>query len=211
MPLPEPAPREAIHQRHIDCRGYRRADGLWDIEGELRDSKHYPLQMSERGLLPPGGLVHGLKLRLTIDDDYLIHSVAVASDDTPYAHCKSGVDNYQRLVGLSIGRGWRRALRQHLGGAEGCTHLVELLGNLATAAFQTIFPMQGGHLDDDDSRRPQLLGSCRAFARDSPVVMQRWPRWYRPAAGDTEYDHAQFPNFADTADEAGADIAERRA
>lgn len=184
MPLPEPAPREPIHTRRVITRGFRREDGLWDIEGELHDSKHYPLEMSERGLLPPGEPVHGLSLRLTIDEDYLIHAVAVASDDTPYAHCKGGTENYQRLVGVKIGRGWRRAVRERLGGAEGCTHLVEMLDAMATTAFQSIFPVQGGHLNNNQNQRPKLLDSCRAFGTSSPVVLKRWPKWYQ--APDSE-------------------------
>ena len=35
MPLPESALREQLHTRRIECRGYRREDGLWDIEGTL--------------------------------------------------------------------------------------------------------------------------------------------------------------------------------
>jgi hypothetical protein len=39
MPLSRPAPREHIHSREIRCRGYRCADGLWDIEGVPEDTK----------------------------------------------------------------------------------------------------------------------------------------------------------------------------
>ena len=37
MPLPSPAPRTHIHARTVRLDGYRRADGLWDIEGHLTD------------------------------------------------------------------------------------------------------------------------------------------------------------------------------
>lgn len=179
MPLPTPEAREPIHLRRFVTRGFRREDGLWDIEGELHDSKAYPFEMSERGTLEPGEPVHGLALRLTIDDTYLIHAVAVASDDTPYAYCRGGAENYQRLVGERMSRGWREVVREHLGGEQGCTHLVEMLYAMATTAFQTIFPAQGGHLDNDQSQRPSLLGSCRSFGQGSPVVRERWPSWYR--------------------------------
>ncbi len=179
MPLPTPEPREAIHTRRVVTRGFRRRDGLWDIEGELHDSKPYPFLMSERGTLEPGEAVHGLSLRLTIDEDYLVHAVAVSTDFTPYAFCQGGKDNYQRLVGQRIGRGWRRVVRDKLGGDQGCTHLVEMLDAMATTAFQTIFPAQGGHLNNQQSQRPPLLGSCRAFGQSSPVVFERWPKWYR--------------------------------
>jgi hypothetical protein len=31
MPLSDPAPRQLAHTRAIECKGYERADGLWDI------------------------------------------------------------------------------------------------------------------------------------------------------------------------------------
>lgn len=41
MPLSPPEPREHIHSRDIILRGYRREDGLWDIEAHLTDTKTY--------------------------------------------------------------------------------------------------------------------------------------------------------------------------
>ena len=41
MPLPRAHARKLIHTRTIDCRGYEREDGLWDIEGHLTDTKTY--------------------------------------------------------------------------------------------------------------------------------------------------------------------------
>src|SRR3970282_2145791 len=39
MPLPNPAPRRLMHTRAIECTGYERDDGLWDIEAHLTDTK----------------------------------------------------------------------------------------------------------------------------------------------------------------------------
>ena len=39
--LSRPARREHIHTRDIRCRGFRREDGLWDIEVTLEDTKTY--------------------------------------------------------------------------------------------------------------------------------------------------------------------------
>ncbi len=41
MPLSAPAPRQLMHNRAIECRGYQREDGMWDIEGHLVDTKTY--------------------------------------------------------------------------------------------------------------------------------------------------------------------------
>jgi hypothetical protein len=44
----------------------------------------------------------------------------------------------QRMVGATMGPGWRQAIERALGSVRGCTHLRELLFNIATAAYQTI-------------------------------------------------------------------------
>ena len=41
MRLPEPAERHLVHNRKINCKGFVRADGFFDIEAELKDSKTY--------------------------------------------------------------------------------------------------------------------------------------------------------------------------
>ena len=42
MPLPiQDVERELTHTRRVRFEGYRRADGLWDIEGHLTDVKNH--------------------------------------------------------------------------------------------------------------------------------------------------------------------------
>ena len=47
MPLSEPTAREPLHRRTIDMVGYRRADGLFDIEAHLIDTKTYAVRISQ--------------------------------------------------------------------------------------------------------------------------------------------------------------------
>ena len=74
MPLSEPAAREKLHTRTVTCEGFRRADGLWDIEGHMTDVKTYGFDNSWRGRVEPGEPLHGMWLRLTIDEDFTIRA-----------------------------------------------------------------------------------------------------------------------------------------
>ena len=49
MPLDPPAERERLHTRRYEFDGYRRADGLWDIEGHMTDTKTYTFKNDYRG------------------------------------------------------------------------------------------------------------------------------------------------------------------
>ncbi len=85
MPLSSPAPRKLIHTRAIQCTGYQREDGLWDIEARLTDTKTVPHSRRDGGReRQPGEPVHDMWIRLTIDLDMKIHAVEAITDDGPY-------------------------------------------------------------------------------------------------------------------------------
>ncbi len=178
-PLPTPAPREPLHTRKVRCQGFRRDDGLYDIEGTLIDVKSVDFHNMDRGHVRPGEPIHEMWLRLTVDIDFNVIDVEARSVWGPYTICGDITPNFKRLKGLTIQRGWTQKTRELLGGTQGCTHLVELLGPIATTAFQTI---HGDRVERDNREgrkgKPALIGSCHAYAPDSVVVLQRHPEYY---------------------------------
>ena len=89
-------------------------------------------------MIPAGDPVHDMWLRLTIDLDFLIHDVHAASDKTPFAICPRATDAMRELIGLRIGPGWRKQVRERIGSHQSCTHLMDLLGQLTATAYQTL-------------------------------------------------------------------------
>lgn len=179
MSLSPPEDRELIHHRRIDCFGYRRKDGLWDIEGHLTDVKSYPFPNKFRGEIQPGEPLHDMWLRMTLDDELTVIKVEASTDAAPFAICPAITPAFAKLEGLKIGLGWRRSVNKVLGGVQGCTHLVELLGPLATTAFQTIHSWNAQKKPKTESDRPPPhLNTCHALARDSEVVKEHYPRWF---------------------------------
>jgi hypothetical protein len=183
--LPAPVSRRPVHTRNIRFEGFLRDDGLWDIDCELSDTKGIPIQMHERGLLPAGEPVHLLRVRLTLDDNLTIRAVQSAADKVPFGECRIAADApMQKLVGLTMGLGWRKAIEGAIGGVGGCTHLRELVFNAATAAFQMI-PMyratQGGQREviPAGGKPPFYMGQCMTWAFDGPVVQRHAPQFYR--------------------------------
>jgi hypothetical protein len=190
MPGLEPTvAREALHRRAIDIRGYRREDGLFDIEGHLVDTKGYDFQLAA-GLRRAGEPVHDMWLRITVDRDLVIVDAAAAMDAVPYVgHCGDIVPAYRKLIGLAIRPGYHQRLKELLGGVRGCTHITELAGSLATAAFQTM----AGQRAQDPGRKPFQLDRCHALAADGAVAKRYYPKWYTgtelvdPAGGNEQH------------------------
>jgi hypothetical protein len=187
MALSAPAARKLMHQRQVDCCGYRRDDGLWDIEGHLVDTKTYDLKDLDRGLTPAGQPLHEMWLRLTVDDDLNVLDVEARTVWGPYNMCADIAPNFQVLKGLAIKAGWTQKTRELLGGTRGCTHLLELLGPMATTAFQTVYSLREKRAREQGVRkRPALIDSCHAWASDSEMVGKRFPEFYtgpKKAAG----------------------------
>lgn len=201
MPLSPPAERELLHSRDIVLRGYYRPDGLYDIEAQLTDSKSYGSSNHDRGYIEAGEPIHGMWLRLTVDENRTIVACEAASDYTPYSICPTAAPNFSLLAGLRIKPGFLKEAANRVGGTVGCTHLRELLQQIATTAYQTIDPARAkreadaaGEPDTPGSDRldiritakmggaPAILNTCIAYGTDSPVVRRRWPELYTGSA-----------------------------
>ncbi|WP_428489199.1 DUF2889 domain-containing protein [Rhodopila sp.] len=198
MPLTQPAARQRLHTRSIEINGYLRTDGHYDIEAHLTDCKSFAQTNLDRGVIQPGEPVHDMWLRLTVDDQMRIHAVEAVSDNTPYAICPAAAPNFTRLAGLRIKPGFLREAAQRVGGIVGCTHLRELLQQIATTALQTITPAKArrdmaaeGVADDTpgsealDKRITEqwgggnkILNSCLAYDQNGPLVKRRWSHLY---------------------------------
>src|SRR5262249_24071444 len=130
----------------------------------------------------------------TLDHKFTIVDVEAVTDKSPYRICGNVAPDFRKLVGLRIGGGFHREVRARLGGVHGCTHIVELLGPVATTAFQTASSgkardfnrahrAKSGTLPKPDAparprRRPYVIDACYAWAADGPVTKRWAPDFY---------------------------------
>jgi hypothetical protein len=173
--VPASVDRVPLHTRRVTLQGYRRADGLYDIEGRLIDTKSYD-RASHGVCVKAGEPIHDMLLRITVGVDLVIRDVHVDSVVVPYAgHCDAIAIDYAKLKGMKLGTGFMRETRSLFGGIQGCTHLTELIGAVATAAFQTM----SEELNAGRNERPFQLDGCHALKTDGSIVKEFHPRWYR--------------------------------
>jgi len=181
--LPPASPRTHLHTRQLRFDGYHREDGMWDIEATITDTKAYVWHSADKGDLPAGTPVHDMAIRVTLDDDMTIRAIATSMPGTPFGECSQAQDPMQRMVGQTMGPGWRMTIEKTLGGVKGCTHLRELLFNMATAAFQTIpgyrshLRRQAGESTRSDGQPPFYMGKCLGWDFDGPVVLRHFPQF----------------------------------
>ncbi|HYD56700.1 MAG TPA: DUF2889 domain-containing protein [Burkholderiales bacterium] len=178
MPLQVPdVERELRHTRRVRYEGYKRADGLWDIEAHLNDVKNHDFRL-KTGVRRAGQAVHDMWVRITIDRHFNIVAAAASSDAVPYpGGCETIAPAYGKLVGLNLVKGFRKNVHELLGSVRGCTHITEMLGGLPTAAIQTF----AGEMPEEteDGRKPFQLDQCHALETGTETVRKWYPRWYR--------------------------------
>jgi hypothetical protein len=169
--------RTEVHHRQIDIRFFRRSDGLYEVEGRLLDRKSHafrrPLQDSET---PPGQPLHDITVRLVADENSLVHDASASYSAAPFALCHQAAQTLEPLIGLRIGGGWNKRVRELLGGAASCTHIVELLGPMASTLHQGFAPKRIARMrEPGNEEHKSKLDSCYSYGRDREVVARLWP------------------------------------
>lgn len=187
MPLPEPAARRHVHSRTVQCEGFLRDDGLWDVEASLLDLKPFAHADYERGRRQPGDPVHKMSIRLTVDRNLVVVDAQAAMDDVPYMTCNDVPPRMAALVGIRLGSGWREALRERIARRQGCTHLIELIGPAITTLYQSMSYREppdeaAAKAAKADPQKPFFLDGCHSWRADGPNVARYFPAFSRKEA-----------------------------
>jgi hypothetical protein len=195
MPLSEPVARDIMHTRAITLQGYARKDGQFDVEARLVDTKPYAFDNIDRGTVQPGEALHEMLVRVTVNESLVITACEAETLHGPFFVCAGGAASMTRLIGLTIKPGFLRSANEQLGGTQGCTHLREMLQQIATVVLQTLWPVRsrreaaalleaqargetqpGKPSMADGSAR--LINTCHAYASNGPIVQRRWPHLF---------------------------------
>ena len=176
--------RKLLHRRNIKLNGFLREDNLFDIEAELLDTKSYDIPNHDKGIIIAGEPIHKMKIVLTVDNKMFVKKAYAKTISGPFNICKKANNNFKMLEGLQIKSGWKNKINEIIGNVKGCTHIREMLGSIATVAFQTIQGHNSKVSRDNGSKttsnnKPILLGTCHAFKTDSEVVKRIWPDWFK--------------------------------
>ena len=177
---PDTPTRRLLHRRTLQVEVAALGDGRWEASAELVDVKTSDRMMVD-GPRPAGTPIHQLGVRVVVDAGLNVLEAGSTSAWVPYpGHCEHHGGAYAALVGLNLGRGFRRALGERLGGVRGCTHLTELAQVLPSAVIQGLVGETIDPRDSEDADTPPFqLDRCHALSRDGEVVRLHYPRWAR--------------------------------
>ncbi len=180
LPPPPDGAVPVLHNREYRIESYYLGADRLLVQGALRDQK------------PPGLFIPGDPKPLTIHHMTLELEVLVPSmqiDDVrthfpahPQPSCVDIIDHYDKLVGLSIARGFTHKVRELFGGPRGCSHTTALLQAMAPIVMQSQKGMEVTTAADDGKPNPimepgedtgswrRLINTCHVWAEDGQKV-----------------------------------------
>ncbi len=124
-----PAAVPPVHRRTIEIEVHQ-ADDLLIAQARLRDTRPWHPD-------PARVLLHDMQLALHVRTaDLTIVAVESGMNAFPHTECPLIRPSFDRLVGLSVRRGFTRALRETVSGVHGCSHLHELARAAGPAIIQ---------------------------------------------------------------------------
>ena len=130
---------EVLHDREYRVRAFRKDPNLL-VRGSVRDQKPPRLYIEEDD---QPLTIHHMQVDLEIAFPSLqIVDVTVHFETHPNDTCPLITTHYDKLVGLSIARGFTHRVRELFGGPQGCTHTTALLQAMAPVAVQCVWSMR---------------------------------------------------------------------
>jgi hypothetical protein len=179
----------AAHIRTIRVEATDVQDGsetrLLRVQGILEDRRPRGVPAS---INHDGEVIHRLELTLIVRfPDHVITAVEGQMATTPYPTiCPDALPALQSLVGVSVARGFTRAVNERLGRERGCTHLVALIHAMgpvvrqgAGAAFgfapreepRPTVPLERPREDPREHAgdEPWFINSCQAWRVGGPL------------------------------------------
>ena len=147
--LPDDPELQLIHVRDYQVQAFRTADQNLVIRGAVRDTKpaflYWPTD-------PDPLVIHHMVVELDVTfGSMMITGVRVIFSEFPHRDCPGIVGHYQKLVGLSIARGYNNHVRELFGGPRGCSHTTALLQAMGPIAMQSVWSMRAAHTKDGNS------------------------------------------------------------
>jgi len=172
-----------LHRRTIELQVYAR-DEHFVVIGTLHDQR--PWADGETAVRD----LHRMELAIVVRrSDLVITDAAADMRSYPHAECTAIEPAFNDLVGLSVGRGYTRAVQDRFGRQRGCSHLEFLARSLGPVVIQAITSavsqrrQRGEPTEEAGSMSRQLLvNTCHVWAEDGPGLEKIELGW-RPGDG----------------------------
>lgn len=171
-----------LHHRVMDFQAFDEGDRLLVI-GRLQDRRPWAADGATE--------VHDMELRVRVHRaDMTIAECTAVMHTFPHAECPGIVAAFAALAGLSVTRGFTRAVQSLVSGPNGCTHLDQLARSIGPVVVQAVTSrrareLRAGRADDlltGTVNAPWARNTCHVWA-EGGVAEQKLAAGWRPGNG----------------------------
>jgi hypothetical protein len=172
-----------LHRRSVEFEAFDGGETIV-VVGALRDLRPW----AEDGTAIR--TVHDMELKVTVRvDDLTITEASAVMRTFPHTECPAIAEAFAGLAGLSVARGYTRAVQRRFGGPRGCTHLEQLARSLGPVVVQAVTSRRAravalGQQEDliSGAGSPWARNSCHIWA-EGGVADQKLAAGWRPGVG----------------------------
>lgn len=170
---------EKLHffSRNISLNAFEKGPDRFLLTGTLTDQRLLPYRQYLSGEMHEPGAIHDMEVEMEISiPELLIISVQGRMLSVPNDGCAESQGSIEKIVGLSINRGFTRKVRDLLGESRGCLHLTNLVLAMGSAATQALWAFYSSRKEQERTRRFKeldtelLLNSCWLWRPDGPYA-----------------------------------------
>jgi len=165
-----------IHERSISIKTIEADDKTLVIEGTLIDNRLCKTFIYLLSVVADPRIIHHISLRLELSLPKLtIKSAHIDMHEVPHEVCRDILSVGEKLVGISLFKGFNKNISALIGGQNGCLHLFNLLLSMRAAAFQGYFAFVSRILEDGSRRQLEidksiLLNTCHVWSETGPFA-----------------------------------------
>ena len=167
--------KQPVHVRTIRVEAIEAGPGEVEVTGTLLDER-------PRGQVRWEGddgarIIHDMTVTLRVHyPDFVITEARAEMAAYPYTICPEALPPVEQLVGLSVARGFVRAVQERFGRERGCSHLTALILAMAPVVKQGAGAAFRGERDAPTSADDLwFINTCHAWRGDGPLhsLLQR--------------------------------------
>jgi hypothetical protein len=167
-----------VHLRSMEFEATT-SEGAVTVVGRLRDRRPWATGADQIDEL------HDITLSITVDVATLtIQAAEVEMDRYPHTECPLVIPAFQGLVGLSVTRGYVRAVQERFAGPAGCTHVDQLARAMGPVVVQAVTSMRSrdrdwNAFDQAPRERPTTFprNSCHVWREGGPAEQKLAAGW----------------------------------
>lgn len=154
----------AIYTRTIRCEARLAGEGEIEVTGRLLDERPDASWWGEK----TGSTVHDMSLSVRVRlADLVVTAVGGSMATHPYTLCPEALPPLSELVGLSVARGFTRAVNERLGRQHGCAHLTALVHAMAPVIKQGAGTQREAEPTAGDDL--WFVNTCHAWREGGPL------------------------------------------